>query len=98
MQTWKIIHVFLTPYCVVGGGNANDLTLVITQSFMEYRGLTNQKLTQRFICFGVDGVFFFSGLLHLSDSIIEKEIFSLHDGVTLYGSYNKPCCNIMSTF
>jgi len=32
--------------CVGGGGNANDLTFLITQSFMEYRGFVDQKLTQ----------------------------------------------------
>jgi hypothetical protein len=58
VQTWKKIHVFFTLNYVGEGGNANDLTFVITQSLMQYRFLTNQKLSQKFICFGVDGTFF----------------------------------------
>jgi hypothetical protein len=43
---------------------------------MEYKGLTNQEIIQRFICCGVDGTFFFSSLLHLGDGTIEGDTFS----------------------
>jgi len=34
MHAWKRIHILLTLECVVEGGNADNLTIVIIQALM----------------------------------------------------------------
>ncbi len=43
MHAWKGIHILLTLECVVEGGNANNLTVVIIQTLMQQGGLTQKK-------------------------------------------------------
>jgi hypothetical protein len=69
----------------VEGGNANNLILVIVQSFMQQGVLIQEEISKRLICFGANGPSLFPRLLHLSDISIEGEICYLHEGTTLHG-------------
>jgi hypothetical protein len=51
--------IILTLQCVVEDETIDNLILVIVQSLMQQGGPTQEETTQHFICFGVDGAFFF---------------------------------------
>jgi hypothetical protein len=52
------MHVLLTFQHVVKGGNANNLSFVITQSLKQQKRLTKDKQGEKFICFGANRAFF----------------------------------------
>ncbi len=79
------MHVLVTLRHVVECGNANNLSLVITQSLKQHRRLTKDKWDEKFICFGANGAFLKSYQLYHSDVTSSKgKTCSLHGEVTLY--------------
>jgi hypothetical protein len=59
VQAWKRVHVLLILQCIVERGNVDIITLTITQSLMLQGGLTREEVSERQICFGAYGAFFF---------------------------------------
>jgi hypothetical protein len=75
MHTWKRIPILFTLQHVVEDENVDNLTTIVTQTFMQQGGLTQEETTKRFICFGVNGASIFQGY-HTSMTFQLKEKFS----------------------
>ena len=59
---WKRTLVLLTLERVIEGGTTYNLTAVIVNVARAYGGLTEQKIRERLITFGADGVSTFQGV------------------------------------
>jgi hypothetical protein len=71
-QQWLFVHVYFAMYfncqshmlcirLVNDDANAANLTEVITDQLFMHRGLSQQQLGEKLICFGVDGAAVFQG-------------------------------------
>ncbi len=73
-QSWVNIHVYLANgfKCIlillnleklIGSGTIDNLTIVILNFLLVYGGLIVEKISNKLICFGFDGVVVFIGVL-----------------------------------
>jgi len=61
VQNWLKLQILLSLECVVARSSVDNLTLILIQALMHQRGLTKKLNGNRFMTFGVDGVFVFQG-------------------------------------
>ncbi len=61
-EEWKRLPILLNLQRVVGGSIVDNLTYLIIQSLVEYRGLNETDIAEKLICSRANGVMVFHGV------------------------------------
>ncbi len=62
IDLWKQIPILLNLQQMVNGASSNNLTSLIVQRLINYGGYSETNITNKLVCFAIDGVTIFQGL------------------------------------
>jgi len=88
-QSWVNIHAYLVDgfKCIsillnleklIGGGTIDNLTIVTSNFLLVYGGLIVEKISNKLICFGFDGVVVFIGVFKEYKPLVVKMNDDIH--------------------
>jgi hypothetical protein len=91
VEAWKWVAILFNLQKVVDGSTSNTMTSMIVENLTEFGGLIESDLTNKLVCFGIDGVTNFLRCKNQSHHTTHDEICTIFHWCALHGTSHKSC-------